>query len=32
LRVEPGRKIPPPKPIFKKIEDEDLGRVRVLLG
>jgi len=32
LRVEAGRKIPPPKPIFKKIEDADLGKVRVLLG
>ena len=32
LRVEPGRKIPHPKPIFKKIEDADLGGVRVLLG
>jgi methionyl-tRNA synthetase len=32
LRIEPGRKIPPPKPIFKKIEDTDLGKVRVLLG
>ena len=32
LRVEAGRRIPEPKPIFKKIEDEDLSRVRVLLG
>ena len=32
MRVEAGRKIPDPKPIFKKIEDPDLGKVRVLLG
>jgi methionyl-tRNA synthetase len=32
MRVEAGRKIPDPKPIFKKIEDADLGKVRVLLG
>jgi methionyl-tRNA synthetase len=32
LRVEPGQKIEDPKPIFRKVEDEDLGKVRVLLG
>jgi methionyl-tRNA synthetase len=32
LRVEPGRRIRTPEPIFKKVEDADLGRVRVLLG
>jgi methionyl-tRNA synthetase len=32
MRVEAGRKIPDPKPIFKKVEDADLGKVRVLLG
>ncbi len=32
LRVEPGRKIREPKPLFRKVEDSDLGRVRVLLG
>ena len=32
LRVEPGRRIREPKPVFRKVEDEDLGRVRVLLG
>jgi methionyl-tRNA synthetase len=32
LRVEAGRRIRRPKPVFKKVEDGDLGRVRVLLG
>ena len=32
LRVEVGRKILAPKPIFRKVEETDLGRVRVLLG
>ena len=32
LKVEAGRKIREPKPIFKKIEEADLGKVRVLLG
>ena len=31
-RIEAGRKIRDPKPIFRKVEDSDLGRVRVLLG
>ncbi len=32
LRVEPGRKIREPRPVFKKVEDSDLKSVRVLLG
>jgi len=32
LRVEAGRKITDPKPIFRKIEEADLSKVRVLLG
>jgi len=32
LRVEPGRKIRPPKPVYSKVEEADLGKVRVLLG
>ena len=32
LRIEAGQKIRNPKPIFRKIEDSDLGKVRVLLG
>jgi methionyl-tRNA synthetase len=32
LRVEAGRRIRDPKPIFRKVEDADLGSVRVLLG
>ena len=32
LRVEPGRKIQAPKPVFKKVEEADLSKVRVLLG
>ena len=32
LRVEPGRKIGTPKPTFRKVEEDDLKKVRVLLG
>ena len=32
MRVEAGKKIPDPKPIFRKIEEADLHKVRVLLG
>jgi methionyl-tRNA synthetase len=32
LRVEPGRKIQAPKPVYRKVEEADLGKVRVLLG
>jgi len=32
MRVEAGRKIPEPKPIYRKVEDADLSKVRVLLG
>jgi len=32
LRVEPGRKVKEPKPVFRKLEDKDLGEVKVLLG
>jgi methionyl-tRNA synthetase len=32
LRVEAGRKLREPRPLFKKVEDADLGGVRVLLG
>ena len=32
LRVEAGRKLREPRPLFKKIEDADLSSVRVLLG
>lgn len=32
LRVEPGRRIGAPKPVFRKVEEEDLNSVRVLLG
>ena len=32
LKVEAGRRISEPRPIFKKVEEADLGRVRVLLG
>ena len=32
LRVEAGRRIRGPKPVFRKVEDSDLSRVRVLLG
>jgi methionyl-tRNA synthetase len=32
LRVEAGRKIREPSPVFKKVEDSDLAKVLVLLG
>jgi len=32
LKVEAGRKIQSPTPVFKKVEEADLGKVRVLLG
>ena len=32
LRVEAGRRISNPKPVYKKVEEADLGKVRVLLG
>ncbi len=32
LRVEAGRKLREPKPIFKRVEDADLSSVSVLLG
>ncbi len=32
LRVEAGHKIGTPSPIFRKVEEADLGKVRVLLG
>jgi methionyl-tRNA synthetase len=32
LRVEPGKKINEPKPVFRKIEEEDLSKVRIMLG
>ena len=32
LRVEGGRKIGDPKPLFRKIEEKDLTTVRVMLG
>ncbi len=32
LRVDAGARVRDPKPVFKKVEDSDLGRVRVLLG
>ncbi len=32
LKVEAGRRIREPRPIFRKVEDADLGKVRVLLG
>ncbi len=32
LRVRAGQRIRDPKPVFRKVEDEDLGKVRVLLG
>ncbi|HEY6282294.1 MAG TPA: class I tRNA ligase family protein, partial [Nitrososphaerales archaeon] len=32
LRVEAGRKLREPKPLFKKVEDADLSSVSVLLG
>jgi methionyl-tRNA synthetase len=32
LRVEAGRKVSDPKPIFRKVEEKELAAVRVLLG
>jgi methionyl-tRNA synthetase len=32
LRVEAGRRIRAPRPVFRKVEDSDLKKVRVLLG
>ncbi|MFI5404547.1 MAG: methionine--tRNA ligase, partial [Candidatus Gagatemarchaeaceae archaeon] len=32
LRVKAGQRIGDPAPIFRKVEDKDLGKVRVLLG
>ena len=32
LRVEPGRRIGEPKPVFRKVEEQDLSKVRVILG
>ena len=32
LRIEAGRKIAAPRPIFRKVEESDMGGVRVLLG
>jgi methionyl-tRNA synthetase len=32
LRVEAGQKIGEPKPIFRKIEEKDLSKVRIMLG
>lgn len=32
LRVEAGRKVREPRPLFRKVEEEDLAAVRVLLG
>jgi methionyl-tRNA synthetase len=32
LRVEPGQKIGEPRPVFRKIEKKNLGKVRILLG
>jgi len=32
LRVETGQKIGEPKPVFRKIEEKDLGKVRMMLG
>jgi hypothetical protein len=32
LRVVPGQKIGEPKPVFRKIEEKDLSRVRIMLG
>ncbi|HEV2139211.1 MAG TPA: methionine--tRNA ligase [Nitrososphaerales archaeon] len=32
LRVEAGKKLREPRPLFKKVEDEDLKSVSVLLG
>jgi methionyl-tRNA synthetase len=32
LRVESGRKVRVPRPVFRKVEESDLGGVRMLLG
>jgi len=32
LRIKAGRKIREPRPVFRKVEDSDLSKVRVLLG
>ena len=32
LRVEAGRRINEPRPVFRKVEESDLSGVRVLLG
>jgi methionyl-tRNA synthetase len=32
LRVKPGQKVKEPRPVFRKVEDEDLGAVSVRLG
>ncbi|MGD0477479.1 MAG: methionine--tRNA ligase [Nitrososphaerales archaeon] len=32
LRVEAGQKIGDPKPVFRKIEEKDLSKVRIMLG
>jgi len=32
MRIEAGMKVPEPKPIFRKVEDIDLSKVRVILG
>ena len=32
LRVKAGQRIGQPKPIFARVEEEDLGRVRIMLG
>ena len=32
LRVEAGRKIGDPRPVFRKVEEKDLAGVRVMLG
>lgn len=32
LRVEAGRRVNEPRPVYKKVEEADLGSVRVLVG
>ena len=32
LKVEQGQRIGEPRPVFKKVEAKDLGKVRILLG
>jgi methionyl-tRNA synthetase len=32
LRVEAGQKIGEPRPVFRKIEEKDLGKVRIMFG